>query len=399
VTSATSIDRTLLLEGQPDRELRRLTLDAMASFDRTARVAIIRAGGAAVAEKWLDFAVKNRVGPVVAHALIDAFGEDFPGAERARALHDKELRRMRIMLAALDRIAARLAAAGIRMIGLKNAGIARGVYPCPGCCPMGDLDVLVDKARFREAHELILDEGFELATRGTVESADLEEGLEHGGTEYVAQIEGEEVWFELQWRPIAGRWIRRDQEPDGAELIARSVPITGPGETAVRLLAPADNMIQVALHTAKHTYVRAPGLRLHTDVDRLARWQPPDWHEVVALASRLEVKTATYFSFALARGLLGTPVPDFVLDALAPPVWKIETIIRWLRRVDFFYPDDRKFRRPDMIAFTALMYDDAVGLVASVLDAERDELRVTKLPRHLRRGAARVFDLVTRYER
>ena len=261
---------------------------------------------------------------------------------------------------------------------------------------MGDLDVLVEKARFREAHALILEEGFELATRGTVESADLEEGIEHGGTEYVASIDGEEVWFELQWRPIAGRWIRRDQEPDGAELIARSVPIDG---TAVRLLSPVDNMIQVALHTAKHTYVRAPGLRLHTDVDRLARYQTPDWRGVVEMATELEVRTATYFSFALAKALLDTPVPDFVLESLAPPSWKEQTILKWLHRVDVFEPDQRKFSRPEMIGFTALMYDDVVGLLASALDAERDEVTLRRLPTNLRRGAARVVDLVTRYER
>jgi hypothetical protein len=394
--SAPTIARADLLDGLKDADLRRLTLDAMATVDRPRRLDNIRAAGADIADRWLDFGLENRVAPVVAHALLDAFGDDFLAATRAKTLHDHELRRMGIMLAALDRIAARLATVGIRMVGLKNAGIARGVFDCPGCCPMGDLDVLVDRARFREAHQLILDEGFVLATRGTVESADLEEGLEHGGTEYVAQIDGEEVWFELQWRPIAGRWIRRDQEPDGAELIARSVPIEG---TDVRLLAPADNMIQVALHTAKHTYVRAPGLRLHTDVDRLAQSQTPDWHAVVELATTLEVKTATFFSFALARALLDTDVPDHVLESLAPPLWKVTTVTNWLRRIDVFYPDARKFRRPDMIAFTALMYDDVVGLTASVLDAERDELRWTQLPRHLRRGVARVKDLVTRYER
>ena len=47
----------------------------------------------------------------------------------------------------------------------------------------------------------------------------------------------------------------------------------------VRILAPEDNLLQVALHTAKHSYVRAPGFRLHSDVDRVVRFQSIDWNQ------------------------------------------------------------------------------------------------------------------------
>ena len=50
-----------------------------------------------------------------------------------------------------------------------------------GCCPW-EPGRLNRQTRFREAHRLIEETGFVLATRGTVESADLEEGLAHGGT-------------------------------------------------------------------------------------------------------------------------------------------------------------------------------------------------------------------------
>jgi hypothetical protein len=261
---------------------------------------------------------------------------------------------------------------------------------------MGDVDVLVEKARFRDAHALMAECGFTLASRSSVEPADLELGLASGGTEYVKHVGGEEVWFELQWRPIAGRWIRKDQEPDGAELVGRSVPIAG---TDVRLLAPADNMLQVALHTAKHSYVRAPGLRLHTDVDRLVAYAPPEWSAVVAAATRLEVKTAVYFSLACARDLLGTPIPADVLAALAPPAWKRDLVMRWLRRADFFEPDAKKFSRPGMMAFHALLYDDAAGLAASAMGTDRAHLGIRHLPGNLARGARRILDLATRYQR
>jgi hypothetical protein len=344
--------------------------------------------------KLLAFATRNRVGPTVAHAMF----ERDPALERGEwgAVHRASLARMRILLDETDSVAGRCAREGIRVIALKNAGIARGVYPCPGCCPMGDVDLLVERSRFHEAHALMLECGFALASRSIVEPADLEHGFASGGTEYLKHVGGEEVWFELQWRPIAGRWIRRDQEPDGGELVARSVPISG---TDVRLLAPSDNMLQVALHTAKHTYVRAPGLRLHTDVDRLTAYAPPDWDGLTSAASRLSVKTPVFFSLACAKTLLDTPVPEKALEVLAPGLWRRELVLRWLDRADYFEPDRRKFTRPGMMVFAALQYDDLAGFAASAMDTDREHLGLRHLPRNLARGARRILDLATRYQK
>ena len=71
----------------------------------------------------------------------------------------------------LDRLAVRLAADGIPLVALKNGGIARGIFPCPGCCPMGDLDVLVEIRHFRRAHELLLSEGYNFEFRSPLEKA------------------------------------------------------------------------------------------------------------------------------------------------------------------------------------------------------------------------------------
>jgi hypothetical protein len=146
--------------------------------------------------------------------------------------------------------------------------------------------------------------------------------------------------------------------------MARSVPIPG---TAVRLLAPPDNLLQVALHTAKHTYVRAPGYRLHTDVDRIVRRQPIDWDAVVATVEALQVRTAVYFSLAIPRALFHTPIPDAVLERLRPPAWKERLMTAWLQRAGLFNPDERKFSKIGFIVFTALLYDDLGGLRRAIL--------------------------------
>lgn len=392
------IDRDELLGRTAGDAFRQATLAAMAATDRPGRLEAIRRVVAPDRyDAWLDFAERNRVEAIVAHALLDLAGRGAVGG-RAAAIHDAATARMKVLGDALDRVAARFAGEGIRVVALKNAGIARGIFPCPGCCPMGDVDTLIDRARFRDAHRLILEEGFDLASRAPdVEPADLEHGLGSGGTEYRALIDGHEVWFELQWRAIAGRWIRKDQEPETPALLARSVAIPG---TDIRLLHPDDNMLQVCLHTAKHTYVRAPGLRLHTDVDRLTTFTPPRWDALVAEARARTIATPVYFSLALARALLDTPIPDDVLLALAPPRWKRDLVVGWLRRIDVFEPDQRKFRRPDMMVFHALLYDSAGGLLASALDTEPSQLaRPAAYPALLRRGVGRMRDLMTRYAR
>ena len=170
---------------------------------------------------------------------------------------------------------------------------------------------------------------------------------------------GKKLWFELQWRPVAGRWIRPDQEPSVDELMDRSVPIHG---TTVRLLAPEDNLLQVALHTAKHTYVRAPGFRLHTDVDRIVHTQRIDWDVFLSRVRRLNVATVVYFSLAIPVAIFNTAIPDRVLDQLRPPPWKETVMLRWINQSGLFNPFQKKFGKLRYIAFTALLYDDTRGL-------------------------------------
>jgi len=305
-----------------------------------------------------DFTQRNHVAPVVAHALMDSsIGDLMP---QWRAVHDETCARILAYLAELDQVAARLADEGIPLVALKNGGIARGIYPCPGCCPMGDLDVLVEKRHFRRAHQILLDNGYHFEFRSPLEEAELAAAEKEGGAEYWKILpNGDKLWFELQWRPVAGRWIRPDQEPSVGELMAHAVPIQG---TAVRLLSPEDNLLQVALHTAKHSYVRAPGFRLHLDADRIVRRQSIDWDAFMTRVLRLQVKTAVYFSLAIPRALFQTPIPESVVDRLKPPAWKEQLISRWLQRAGLFNPDERKFSRVGYIVFTALLYDDLGGL-------------------------------------
>lgn len=278
-----------------------------------------------------------------------------------RQVYDETEAQIGAYLAELDEIAARLAHAGIPLVALKNGGIARGIFPYPGAVPMGDVDVLVRPGDFRRAHAIMLENGYHFEFRSELEEEDLEEAEQGGGAEYWKILpNSEKLWFELQWRPVAGRWIRPDQEPSADGLMARSIPIEG---TDVRLLAPEDNLLQVCLHTAKHSYVRPPGFRLHLDVVRIVEVYPGlDWDLFVSRVVGLQVKTATYFSLLIPKELFDTSVPESVLEQLRPPGWKEKAIACLINRAGLFNPHEKKFTRLEYILFNVLLYDDLGGL-------------------------------------
>ena len=306
-------------------------------------------------EPAFQFARSHEVASHVGHAL----GEDPQASEvdpRWAREHDQWERRISRYLTELDHVASALDHENIPLVALKNVGIARGLHPCAGCCPMGDIDVLVAQADFPRAHDILLQLGYRFEFRSPLEECEFLAAATTGSAEYCRILEtGEELWLELQWRPVAGRWIQPDQEPRAVDLIARSLPIQG---SHARLLSPEDNLLQVALHTAKHSYVRAPGLRLHTDVDRIVRAQSLDWDRFLALTTSLHVRTATYYSLQIPRQICGTPIPSEVCERLAPPKLQRRQIARLMRRAGLFHPNESKFSRLEYIVFTSLLYDD-----------------------------------------
>ncbi len=305
------------------------------------------------------FADRHEVACLMGHQLL---GSTRPQDARWIAAHEQTQQRLTAYLQELDELARLFAEHRIELVALKNGGIARGLYPCAGCCPMGDLDLLVRPRHFRRAHELLLARGYLFEFRMKGLEADWDQGVTLGSTEYHRTLNAdsspEKLWIDFQARPVSGLWIRPDQEPSADELIDRACRLP---DTHVLVLSPEDNLLQVALHTAKHSYLRAPGLRLHTDVDRIIAAQPIDWDRFTRQVTNFSVQTPVYFSLALAQELLDTPIPGEVLVKLRPARWKETWVRRWIDRAGLFEPQQHKFGRAGYIAFTALQYDDFAG--------------------------------------
>ena len=134
----------------------------------------------------------------------------------------------------------------------------------------------------------------------------------------------------------------------------RSISIEG---SFVRMLAPEDNLLQVALHTAKHSYVRAPGFRLHSDVDRIVRFQTINWEIFLKTVVKLKLKTAVYFSLYFARELLETPIPDSVFVKLKPICYRRNIILHYIKKAGIFNQRKKKFTKLGYIIFNLALYD------------------------------------------
>lgn len=243
----------------------------------------------------------------------------------------------------------------ISMCVLKNGGIMSDMIEDEAACPMEDIDSLVRKSDFKRAHEILINNGFVFKFRSEYETEKLEQAYRDGSTEYYFPMpDGEKMWFELAWRAVAGRWIRQDLEPDTDELMDRAYFAP---HSHISILSPEDNLLQVCIHTAKHSYVRAPGVRLHLDVERILAHKDIDWQAFVKKVEQFHVKTAVYFSLHLAKMLFFSPVPEEVLSQLRPSPAKEERILSLLDQVGVLYPKKTKFSKWQFLRFQTSLYD------------------------------------------
>ena len=277
---------------------------------------------------------------------------------------EKMERKIKLYMAELDKIGEILSSHNIELLALKNTGIARGIYPKLAESPMGDIDVLISPNHFKNAHDIMLSEGYKLDDRSPFKVEDFDSAYKHGGTEYTCYLnDGTKLWIELQWRSVSGRRISLDQEPSFNDLIRKSIPINN---SKVRLLSPEDNLVQVCLHTAKHSFVRAPGFRLHTDVERIVRSYDIDWDLFLEKVSKMRIKTPVYISLFIPFKLFELNIPDFVLSKLNYFPLKSHLIMMWLKKVGIFGPDKKKWSKLGYIIFNILLFDEIEDLFKSI---------------------------------
>ena len=267
--------------------------------------------------------------------------------------YDRQKRHLEFLREKAKEICSIMSDAGIPMVILKNGGIMIGMIENAAKCPMEDIDSLIKKSDFYKAHEILVQNGFIFKFRSEYEAEKLDEAYRDGSTEYyIVTPDGEKMWFELAWRAVAGRWIRPDLEPNTDGFIDRSYMPVG---TKTRVLSPEDNLLQVCIHTAKHSYVRAPGMRLHMDVDRIVAHAEIDWKLFLDKVKETHVKTSTYLSLYIPSVIFGTNIPKDVLEALKPK--NKHKLLKLLTAAGLPHPHEKKFGKLQFLRFQTALYD------------------------------------------
>ena len=103
--------------------------------------------------------------------------------------------------------------------------------------------------------------------------------------------------------------------PDPQKLLAAAQPI--PGRDGLFALAPADMVIHAATHLF-HEGEFDKGLRDLSDLDALLSHFGTDvrfWDSLVPRAKELELSRPLFYALRYARAVLGTAIPDDVIDA------------------------------------------------------------------------------------
>ena len=309
--------------------------------------------------RLFDLCVEHELDGVVASRILQYDLMDLPEYWATKYAHEKQ--RLTYLKQKAAEICQVMSENGIKMVILKNGGIMADIIEDPAACPMEDIDSFVRKEDFIKAHNLLVQNGFHFKFRSEFEFEKLEAAYRDGATEYyITMPDDDKMWFELSWRAVAGRWIRLDKEPNTNRLIDAAYYAPG---TKVGILSPEDNLLQVCIHTAKHSYVRAPGLRLHTDVDRIVSHKEIDWSLFVKKVEDAHVRTAVYFSLFIPAMLFGTQVPQAVLEALRPSKRKERLILKLLGEAGLLHPQKPKFSKLRFLQFQTSLYDSFADML------------------------------------
>ena len=206
-----------------------------------------------------------------------------------------------------------LAAEGICPTLFKGAALAYSAYPTPACRPMGDIDIWVTHAEMPAAVAALEQLGYQLH-----ENPERPHALtQHtdGEVQMLPTKHGQGL-IELHWGVFPGEWLARTASIDreGVRQRLRKAVVAA---RSVRVMAPEDALIQIAVHVAIGHQMSQSALRSLVDVALLAE-EGPDWDAVVDRCQEWRVAAVVGMVLSVAHELFGAPVLAAPAAQLAP---------------------------------------------------------------------------------
>jgi len=218
-------------------------------------------------------------------------------------------------------------AAGIPVVPLKGAWLARAVYSDAALRPMGDIDLWVPRARIDAARAVMEQLGYAARTRAARPQA-----LQDALTGETQMWKADSPIVELHWNVFPGEWIRHSARIDENAVWDRTVPANeeavSAGGSGVRRLAPEDAVIHLCVHLAVNHQMSLMGLRTLVDLDSARRRWTVDWDLVARRAREWRVAGAVWIVLHALAELFGDPAGQLPLAELGPPRWRRRLLMR-----------------------------------------------------------------------
>jgi hypothetical protein len=202
-----------------------------------------------------------------------------------------------------DEVLRALGARGIPCLFLKGAALASVWYGDLSLRPFLDIDVLVPPGRLAQARDALLDVGYVLDGGPEPEQHHHATPLRHPDLPCAVELHRRPTFL-----PFAG-W------PAFAVLLSRAVTVPDGGSEPIPTLGPEDTILQLSLHLLADVWSRG-GWRLRrlADLDRHLRAFVIDWELAAELARQVGVLAGCRAVLTLAATLLGSSIPDAMMD-------------------------------------------------------------------------------------
>ena len=257
-------------------------------------------------ESILQSAIRHRLAPLLYKAVKRYPAADVPPSvlHRLRQLYYHGAACNMRIYRELAQVLRAFDAAGIPVILLKGAFLAEFVYENIALRPMGDIDLLLQKADLLRAHEVLLENGYSNSPKNMGNAiGHLPPYMNNNGITI-------EIHYTIFNPPfletdVAGLWER-----------ARAVHIQG---APARALCPEDLLLHLSVHAAlDHGFENGPLalFDMARVVERYRRELP--WPSLLHRADQLKLARCLALTLGLTQRLTGLRLPESLNRDLKP---------------------------------------------------------------------------------
>jgi Uncharacterised nucleotidyltransferase len=234
--------------------------------------------------------------------LADSLLERFGGVRRyywARNLRLMELAKQ---------VHLTFAQAGVPALALKGTSLVAAAYVDRSVRPMEDIDVLVNRARVKDAIRVLNGLGF--APHGFTERCLLERLAVVGELPGCAFVNVKGEYVDLHWNAM--HLDRRVNADDAAWIRSNRITFEGVG---INVLHPNDQLLQLCAHGIQD--MDSSAIRWIADAAIVIRASPMlDWSAFVKCAAFHRLSASLADALTLLKRNLSLPIPDWVVNQL-----------------------------------------------------------------------------------